>query len=67
LGTTGEISPDFEGSELAQVIDHVEYGNAYRYILENVSWEKNLLNPNYEILEKISLSEIPIINQLAKP
>ncbi len=68
LGTTDEIACDYADSPLSGIIDHIEFGNAYRWVLENGSWGlDDLIKPNYNLLDKISSIEPPIISQLCYP
>lgn len=66
LGTADGIAPDYKNLPLSSIIDHVEFGNTYRFILEDGT-KYNLLEPNYELLDKISGYEVPIIPQLRYP
>lgn len=66
LGTVDGISPDYQNSKLQTIIDHVELGNTYRYVIEN-NKHGDIFPPNYDLLEKISSSEPQIIQQLKYP
>ena len=66
LGTSPSISPDYHNSKLKTIINHVEFGNTYRYILEQ-NCHKSLLEPNYNLLSRISSAEPQIIHQLRYP
>ena len=68
LGTVDGISPDYKFSKLSTIIDHVEHGNTYRHVLEDKAFGKNdYLEPNYDLLDKISSCEPQIISQLRYP
>jgi len=67
LGTADGIAPDYKDSRLSSLIDQVEFGNTYRFILENNSSTADFIRPNYELLDKISPFEPPIISQLRYP
>lgn len=69
LGTVGGISPDYQNSPLSTIIDRVEFGNTYRFVLEGSSSSEGsgLLDPNYDALDRISACETPIIPQLRYP
>lgn len=75
MGTKNGISTEYQSSELKNSINVEEHGNTYRYILEGHSVpilnfkleDFNLIKPNYPLLNKISSSEIPIIQQLNYP
>jgi len=65
MGSATEISPEYSSSKLKNIIDHVETGNTYRYILESTN--SNLILSNYEQLGKVTGHETPILNQLDYP
>lgn len=65
LGTEDGIAPDYKNSRLNELIDRVEYGNTYRFVVDNNSVD--LINPNYDLLDKISSFIPPIISQLRYP
>lgn len=69
LGTADGIAPDYKDSRLSDLIDRVEYGNTYRFVVENNSaaGSFDLVNPNYDLLDKISSFAPPIISQLRYP
>jgi radical SAM superfamily enzyme with C-terminal helix-hairpin-helix motif len=68
LGTVNGISPDYSNSKLSSIIDHVEHGNTYRFVLENaLVGTRDFLNPNYQLLEEISSVEPNIVSQLRNP
>jgi len=69
LGTADGIAPDYTNSRLSNLLDRVEYGNAYRFVVENGSsvGSLDLVEPNYDLLDKISSCIPPIIYQLRYP
>lgn len=69
LGTADGIAPDYKGSRLSYLIDRVDYGNTYRFIVESHSAHVKfgLANPNYDLLDKISSFAPPIVSQLRYP
>ncbi len=69
LGTADGIAPDYESSRLSTIMDRVEFGNTYRFVLEQKSSQRNteLIAPNYAILDSISSFEPQIISQLRYP
>jgi len=68
LGTESALDSSYSKSSLSKIIDHVEFGNTYRFVLEK-SKERivGLINPNYGLLDKISSVEPSIISQLRYP
>lgn len=69
LGASNEIAPDYRASPLRTIIDEIEHGNAYRYLLEknNQGDRSKFLSPNYDLLDIICTSPAPIITQLRFP
>ena len=68
LGTADGIAPDYKGSRLSSLIDQVDFGNTYRFVLEGHSPSTNgFIDPNYDLLDKISSFQPPIISQLRYP
>lgn len=68
MGVKGSVATNYNDSALSKIIDHVEHGNTYRLVLEGFNMpEKDLLNPNYGLLDKISESKAPIVDQILNP
>lgn len=69
LGTVDGIAPDYSNSRLSSLIDKVEFGNTYRFVLENNSPQRtsDFFDPDYNLLDRISSFEPPIIYQLRYP
>lgn len=67
MGIKDLISSDYSASKLMSIIDKVEYGNTYRFVFNQSCKNETLLDPDYLLLDKISSTSIPIINQLISP
>ncbi len=69
MGTLGGISPDYAGSALGGIIDDVEHGNTYRYVLmgHGSSEAVNLINPDYGMLASVAGTVPPLLEQLTQP
>lgn len=64
MGTVDGIAPDYRGSELSRIVSRVEHGNTYRFVLNTSDEHADLINPDYELLSRISSMNAPIIDQL---
>ncbi|HSQ97259.1 MAG TPA: hypothetical protein VLL98_00900 [Rickettsiales bacterium] len=59
---------NFKSSKLHNIIHDICFGNTYRYVLNDFKDSNdNLLEPNYNLLEKISHSYPYLIEQIGKP
>ena len=69
LGGDRGISPGYKESRLSTIVDRVEFGNTYRFVLEDGAATENatLLDPHYGLLDRISSCEPPVISQLRAP
>lgn len=69
LGASNGVPEEYSRSSLSGIIDHIEHGNTYRYILEDISGQDRFdyLKPNYALLKDISKSHVQIIDQLKYP
>lgn len=67
LGIPNLSNADYDNSPLSTLFDHVEYGNTYRFILEDASPETSLVEPNYHLLDSIAGVEPPLLSQLRFP
>lgn len=69
LGTADNPHDTYSSSSLTRTLDHVEYGNAYRHVLQPQSARSgdSLLNPDYGLLSKISGIIPPILESLTHP
>ena len=66
LGANVTLPNSYKNSELHKVIDVINFGNPYRYILEE-NQTSDGIDANYKILDSISQNDIPIIQQLVNP
>jgi radical SAM superfamily enzyme with C-terminal helix-hairpin-helix motif len=67
LGIPNLPNVDYDSSRLSTILDHVEYGNTYRYILEDAISNTSLAEPNYQLLDSIAGVEPPLLSQLRFP
>lgn len=66
LGSEAGLPDSYKQSKLATIIDDVCIGNTYRYVLEP-GINKTYLQPNYDLLAKISNQRVQILDQLNNP
>lgn len=66
LGSEQGLPESYKNSKLASIIDDVCIGNTYRYVIES-GLDKIYLQPNYDLLAKISSQKIPILDQIIDP
>jgi radical SAM superfamily enzyme with C-terminal helix-hairpin-helix motif len=66
LGSEAGLPDSYKTSRLATIMNDVCIGNTYRYVIEPGS-DKTYLQPNYDLLNKISGQQIQILNQLINP
>lgn len=66
LGAESGLPESYKLSKLATIIDDVCIGNTYRYVIESEN-RKSYLQPNYDLLQKISDKKNQILEQLINP